>query len=176
LRFFALSPSGRWYQPSMPKPAPQEMVDLETGKRVPSTAGGWPDDPIRWYLQTDGDATSLIEARQGTEPRSLRSWPRVKMNLRPSPDHRYLLIRLRHSRETASAEPRRVEEWLYDSISGSWTQLPLPPGAQEEETSFSGTLWRTWAGQGTFALRGDHALAFEDVDAHGTLHYVFGGP
>jgi len=176
-RFFALSPSGRWYQPGMPKPMPQEMVDLETGERVPPTPGGWPDDPIRWYLQPDGDATSVIEARQGSEPRSLRSWPRAALYLMPSPDRRHLLIRLWHDKKAArAAGERRVEDWLYDSISGSWTQLPLPPAAQEMETPFSGVPWRSWVGPGTFALRGPDALGFEDVEGPSNPRYVFGGP
>jgi hypothetical protein len=178
VRAGGLSPNGRWYKLHTPPSLPKEMIDLQTGDRVPATQSGWPDDTIRWYLQPEGDGTSLIEARLGTAPRTLRSWPHAWMDLRPSSDRRYLLIRLWLGKEAEkSGSSPGYDEWLYDSLSGSWERLPIPTKPHEgggPGSAYDG--WRTWAGPRTLVFWGPDWLAFEDVDGLGRLRYVAGGP
>jgi len=83
---------------------------------------------------------------------------------------------------------RAVEDSLYDIEKGTWTALPtppLPPASPEPEANESpdplanpgsAPYWRRWIGPRTLAVSSRAYLAFEDVDAPGTLRYVAGGP
>jgi ABC-type transport system involved in multi-copper enzyme maturation permease subunit len=171
LRSQSLSPSGRWWKRDRPRAEPQEMVDLETGQVVPATKGGWPDDPVRFWLQEEGDATGLVEDRSsGT--RTLRSWSHAQVQLRRSPDNRFLLVGA-----MPFPNPQQGEErWIYEIETGSWESLSVPRELIDMAHDPHESYDASWAGPETLAWTTSQALAFEDLDAPGKLRYVSGGP
>ena len=179
MRSQSLSPSGRWWKRDRPRAEPQEMVDLETGQVVPATKGGWPDDPVRFWLQEEGDATGLVEER-ASGSRTLRSWTRAQVGLSRSPDLRFLLVSAMTFPPRAPSPPQSeevsYERWIYEIETGSWKSLPVPreliARAHEPHESYDAS----WAGPETLAWTTSQALAFEDLDAPGKLRYVAGGP
>lgn len=167
-----LSPSGRWWRHDRPHAEPQEMVDLTTGRTVPATKGGWPDDTIRIFLEQDGDGTSLIETAADGSSRTLRSWTGRQAQMSRSPGGRYILVEL-------GDDPPALAIWIHDIEMGAWREIPVPSPTGGDLTSRAqgmDSLRCQWAGPTTLAIKRNDSLAFEDVDAPGNLRYVIGGP
>jgi hypothetical protein len=184
------------------------MVDLETGRPIPwkkRVAGGdtalmdWPDQPLRFWLETEGAEKRLVIERAGENPSVVRSWSGVNVAVDPSPDRQRLLVSVGQvvtsgggiaRGEPGTGDPSlprlglsRREQWVYEISSDRWIELPhwnladFAPGDPFHNPPSPlppRAYGREWVGPHALARVGRGLLGFEDVDSPGKVRYVFG--